>query len=94
MFAIIAKLRAARVARAASGPAATLAHANDNAKIVHGAAGVHRRGRPPLLCRWRPTTGGGLECCWDAETAEQAGTDEPDRRPAAGCGLFGFRLAA
>jgi hypothetical protein len=93
MFANIAKFRAASVARAASGPVA-FAHANDNAKIVHGAVGLHRRGRPTLACHWRPMIGGGLECYWDVETAEGTGTDEPDQRAVVVYGLLAFSHAA
>jgi hypothetical protein len=93
MFANIAKFRIAGAVRAAPRPVAP-AHANDNVKVVHAAVGLHRRGRPILACRWRPTTGGGLECYWEVERPKGAAAEEPDQRCVAVCGLFGFPQAA
>jgi hypothetical protein len=69
---------APRTRLAAPAPAG-LAHANDNTKIVP-AAGLPRRGRPALACRWRPKNGGGFECFWVVEPASGSVTEEPDQR--------------
>jgi hypothetical protein len=50
------------------------AHASDNAMTAR------RRRDPNLVCHWRPMIGGGFECYWDIELAEDAATEEPDQR--------------
>jgi hypothetical protein len=77
MFAKIAKIRIASLRRAASRP---LAHCNDD-RVEIGAAVPQRRARRPVLaCHWRRLLGGGLECRWSAEFADEAATEEPDLR--------------
>jgi hypothetical protein len=65
-------------ARRASGPVAPT-HANDNRINARGAVAPFWR-RPALVCHWRPTESGKLECYWDIETAAGAAAEEPDGR--------------
>jgi hypothetical protein len=93
MFAKIAKFPVASVLRAAP-RSAGLPQSNDNTKIVHIAVALHRRRRPVLACHWRPIIGGGLECYWDVEPANEAATEEPDQRLVGACVPFGLVCAA
>jgi hypothetical protein len=93
MFSNIAKFRAANAVQAASRRLVP-SRSNDNAKIVHAATGLHRRGRPILACQWRPTASGRLECCWKVERANKTSAEEPDQRWSVVCGPFGFAYAA
>jgi len=79
MLAKIAKLRLASERQAAPGSAAPL-HSNDNTMIARAAAGPRRTRRPHLVCHWRPMIGGGFECYWDIELADEDATEEPDQR--------------
>jgi hypothetical protein len=63
---------------------AALAYSNDNKKAVRTSVARPQRGRPVLFCRWRPATGGGLECHWDVEPANGAASAEPDPRRMSG----------
>ena len=65
-------------ARRASGPVA-VTHANDN-RINAGGPVASFRNRPILVCHWRPTEAGKLECYWEIETAAGAAAEEPDGR--------------
>jgi hypothetical protein len=33
-----------------------------------------------LVCHWRPTEGGKLECYWEIESAGRSAAEEPDGR--------------
>jgi hypothetical protein len=63
-------------ARRASGPV-VLTYANDN-RINAGAPVAPFRNRPVLVCHWRPTEGGKLECYWEIESAGRSAAEEPD----------------
>jgi hypothetical protein len=65
-------------ARRASGPVA-VTHANDN-RINAGGPVASFRNRPILVCHWRPTEGGKLECYWEIESAGRSAAEEPDGR--------------
>ena len=93
MFANIAKLMALS-ARQAAPACPVLAHANDNMKIVHAAAGLHWRGRSALVCRWRPMSSGGFECYWVVEPPNESTTEEADQRRTKAFGLSGLAYAA
>jgi hypothetical protein len=93
MFANIAIFMAPGARQAAPARPA-LAHANDNTKIVYAAAGLHRRGRPALACRWRPMSSGGFECYWVVEPANGSATEEADQRRTNAFGLTVLAYAA
>jgi len=86
----VARWQAARALQAAPG-AVALVHSNDNTVIVRAASGPCRRRRPNLLCHWRPRLGGGFECYWEVEPADEAATEEPDQRWIC---VYGLPLAA
>jgi hypothetical protein len=77
MFQKIAPFRVTG-ARRAPGPVAPT-HANDN-RINTGCAVAPFRSRPALVCHWRPTESGRLECHWDIESAACGAAEEPDGR--------------
>ena len=79
MFAKIAKFRTMSPWPAARS-AVALAHSNDNKVSTRGATAACQGPRPVLVCRWRPTGGGGLECQWNVEFADGIATEEPDQR--------------
>jgi hypothetical protein len=90
MFAKIAKFPVASVLLVARRSAGL--PSNDNTK--HTAVALHRRRRPILACHWRSIIGGGLECYWDVEPANEAAAEEPDQRLIGARGLFGLACAA
>jgi hypothetical protein len=77
MFQKIAPFRVTG-ARRASGPVAPT-HANDNRINARGVVAPFRS-RPALVCHWRPTESGRLECYWEIETAACGAPEEPDGR--------------
>ena len=93
MFGKTAKFPVARLqaVRAAAPGAVALVHSNDNTVIVRAASVSCRRRRPNLLCHWRPRLGGGFECYWEVEPADEAATEEPDQRWIC---VYGLPLAA
>jgi hypothetical protein len=76
MFARIAKFKVASARRAVPGSAASHAYSNDNWAIARAVGRPHRVRRPKLECRWRPMSGGGCECYWTIELADNAATEE------------------
>jgi len=94
MFAKIARFRAMRPRRTGLGPEVP-AYSNDNRVRARGAAAPRRIRRPALVCRWRPSVGGGLECRWYVASADGAATEEPDERWLIGriCRLLGIATA-
>ncbi|HKD30957.1 MAG TPA: hypothetical protein VKC66_34245 [Xanthobacteraceae bacterium] len=95
MFGKTAKFPVARLqvvgALQAAPSAVAHVHSNDNTVIARAASGPCRRRRRNLLCHWRPRLGGGFECNWEVEPADEAATEEPDQRWIC---VYGLPLAA
>jgi len=79
---MIAKIATFRVKgrRPAVRSAGATAHSNDNKINARSGACLHRTRRPVLVCHWRATSCGGLECRWEIELAGGAAFTEPDQR--------------
>jgi hypothetical protein len=97
MFRNLAKIDAGRRHMV---PEAALVHCNDNRPDRRPAAVSQRARAPRLACHWRAAaSGGGLECHWQIETADETPAEAPEQSSATRrmqapieSGLLGFAV--